>query len=48
LSHQTATVDALARLLPDVCMADGTPESPRPEFPDYRSSFLGSLIEALS
>lgn len=46
--HQMATVDALARLLPDVRMADGTPESLRPEFPDYRSGFLRSLIEALS
>lgn len=46
--HRRTTVDALDRLLPDVLIADGSPESLLPEFQTARSRFLGTLEAALT
>ncbi len=46
--HRRETVIALARLLPDVSVAAGSPESPSPEFAARRATFLQSLSKALS
>jgi pimeloyl-ACP methyl ester carboxylesterase len=46
--HQHTTVEALGRLFPNVRIAAGSPESPRPEFAVARLGFLRTLSEALA
>jgi pimeloyl-ACP methyl ester carboxylesterase len=41
--HQRHTVDALLRLLPQAGELPGAPEPPRPDFPSYLTSFLGTV-----
>lgn len=45
LYHRWYTVDSLAGLIPDATITDGFPESPRPEFADFRDYFLVTLIK---
>jgi len=46
--HQASTVVALARLLPNVTVTDGYPESPRPEFPPLCADFVTTLAGLLA
>lgn len=46
--HQRATVEALARLLPMVRIAEPTPPALRPNFAHHRSRFVAMVIAAIS
>jgi pimeloyl-ACP methyl ester carboxylesterase len=46
--HQARTVAALRRLLPLAVVAEGFPETPRPEFRQGRRAFLKTLIGLLT